>query len=101
MIFNKMCRGHFTRTAVKIKIILTVLLVLAGSAGAITVTVDAGGGANYTNIQEAINAKSNGDTILVNSGMYQENVNVNKQLILKGMDTGTGKPVVNASGSGN
>jgi parallel beta-helix repeat protein len=37
----------------------------------------------------------------VDSGTYFENVDVNKQLILKGIDTGEGKPIVNANGSGN
>ena len=58
-------------------------------------------GCNYTNIQAAINASSPGGTILVYSGTYYENVNVNKQVILRGIDTGGGKPAVNAGGSGN
>jgi plastocyanin len=48
--------------------------------------------ANYTKIQDAINASSEGDTILVYSGTYYENVNVNKQLTLGGI----GMPVVDA-----
>ncbi|MFQ6055736.1 MAG: NosD domain-containing protein, partial [Methanosarcinales archaeon] len=35
------------------------------------------------------------------SGTYKENVNVTKQLILRGVDTGAGKPVVDAGGSGS
>ena len=54
-------------------------------------------GTNYTTIQAAINAASPGDEIHVDSREYHENVNVNKQLILRGIDTGDGKPVVNAS----
>lgn len=54
-------------------------------------------GTNYTTIQAAINDASPGDEIHVDSGMYYENVNVTKRLILRGI----GRPVVNASGSGS
>ncbi|MFQ6120910.1 MAG: nitrous oxide reductase family maturation protein NosD, partial [Methanosarcinales archaeon] len=37
----------------------------------------------------------------MHSGTYKENVKVNKKLILRGIDTGAGKPVVDASGSGS
>ncbi|VVB85693.1 Cell surface glycoprotein [uncultured archaeon] len=92
-------RGRALRIASGI-IILTILL-LAGGAGASTLTVNASSGENYTNIQDAINNASVGDTILVYSGTYYENVNVNKQLILRGIDNGGGKPVVDANGSGS
>lgn len=72
------------------------ILLLAGGAGAATLTVDDSGGANYTRIQDAIDNASAGDTILVYSGTYFENVNVNKRLILRGI----GMPVVDARGSG-
>ena len=58
-------------------------------------------GINYTTIQAAINDASPGNEIHVDSGTYFENVNVNKQLILRGIDNGGGKPVVNAGGIGN
>ena len=48
-------------------------------------------------IQDAIDNASAGDTILVYSGTYYENVNVTKQLILRGI----GNPVVDAGGSGS
>jgi parallel beta-helix repeat protein len=65
------------------------------------ITVDASGGANYTKIQDAIDNASAGDTILVYSGTYYENVDVNKQLVLRGIDNGGGKPVIDAQGSGS
>jgi parallel beta-helix repeat protein len=51
-----------------------------------------------SSIQTAINASSPGDTISVQSGTYNENVNVTKQLVLRGVDTGGGKPVVDGGG---
>ena len=54
-------------------------------------------GCVFSSIQTAINASSNGDTIQVQSGTYYENVNVNKQLTLRGI----GRPVVNANYSGS
>jgi len=58
-------------------------------------------GCNYTSIQAAIGAAYSGDTIEVYSGTYYEDVNVTKQLILRGVDTGSGKPVVAAGGNGS
>jgi hypothetical protein len=55
---------------------------------------------DYSTIQATVNAANSGDTIIVNSGTYSKNVNVTKQLILRSEDTGTGKPVMDASGSG-
>jgi parallel beta-helix repeat protein len=52
-------------------------------------------------IQAAINRASNGDRIIVKSGQYHENLNVTKNIVLIGLDTGNGKPVVDAGGSGS
>ena len=71
---------------------LAVALLLAGLAQGTTWTVSPG-----ESIQAAIDAASPGDTILVESGIYRENVNVTKALILKGI----GMPVVDANESGN
>ena len=51
-------------------------------AGAAVITVDSNGGGNYSSIQEAVNNAQNGDTILVSPGVYQENVEVNKELTI-------------------
>jgi parallel beta-helix repeat protein len=72
------------------KLIVTVIwiLVISGFAvsnvyGENTITVDDSGGANYTSIQDAVNNANDGDTILVYTGTYTENVDVKKRLIIK------------------
>lgn len=80
MKIDRICRVLAVRIAVGIAVLL---LLLAGSADARTLTMNASGGADFTRIQDAINNSNNGDTVLVYSGTYYENVNVTKQLILK------------------
>jgi parallel beta-helix repeat protein len=61
--------------------------------------VDDDGPADFHTIQEAINAASDGDTILVRSGIYYENVVVNKSVSLIGEDNSN--TVVDGSSAGN
>ena len=49
-----------------------------------TIYVDDDGGADYIKIQDAINAASNDDTIFVYNGIYNENINIDKRIILEG-----------------
>lgn len=56
---------------------------------------------NYEKIQWAIDNASDGDRITVKSGTYQENVIIDKRIILKGWDTGNGRPVIDAGGNGS
>ncbi len=49
-----------------------------------TITVDDDGNADFTRIQDAINASMDGDTVFVFNGTYYENVIVNKSIILRG-----------------
>lgn len=87
-------------SAIKISAgIMMLILLFSISTSAATLTVDDSGGAMYTKIPDAINDASIGDTILVSSGNYHERVDVNKQLFLKGIDTGGGKPVLDFYGS--
>jgi len=58
-------------------------------------------GCTYSSIQAAVNAASPGDEIHVDSGTYYENVIVNKQLILQGVDTGASLPVVDVMQTGS
>lgn len=76
---------------------IIVFLLFCGTGAAAGGPVHNISGINYSTIQAAINAASDGDTIYVDSGMYQENVVVNKTgLIFIGNDTGAGMPVVDA-----
>ncbi len=74
-------------------ILITILLLFSTSPiiistdnGLNTIYVDDDGGADFTHIQDAINASSNGDTIFVYNGNYTENVKVNKTIDLIGQD---------------
>ena len=73
------------------------VLCFVGTASATNWSVDASGGADFIGIQEAINNASVNDTILVHSGVYYENVVVNKSVTLKGINL----PVVDAGGEGS
>ena len=54
-----------------------------------------------TPIQDAIDGAGEGDTIYVHAGTYVENVDVWKRVTLIGIDTGSGMPIINASGTGS
>ena len=51
-----------------------------------TLYVGGNGPGNYTKIQDAINNASEGDTVFVYSGIYYENIELNKSIILEGED---------------
>ena len=72
----------------------TIKLIHVSPGGVIYVPDD------YAKIQWAVDNATEGDTIFVKSGTYYENVNVNKQLTLRGLNTGGGKPIVDANRSG-
>jgi parallel beta-helix repeat protein len=61
-------------------IFFLILGIVTTTAGAAVITVDSNGGENYTSIQEAVNNAQNGDTILVNPGVYRENIKVDKEI---------------------
>ena len=73
--------------------IVIALLLLMGSAQGVTLIV-CQKGCNHGSIQAAIDAANQGDIIEVQSGMYYEQINVNKDVTLKGIDTGGGRPLI-------
>jgi parallel beta-helix repeat protein len=72
-------------------------LCFVGAASATTWSVDGSGEADLTGIHDAINNASTGDTILVYSSVYYENVVVDKSVSLRGI----GQPVVDGRRSGS
>ncbi|MBI4362018.1 MAG: hypothetical protein HY558_02480, partial [Euryarchaeota archaeon] len=82
---------------------LLVLLLLAGTApGAIRIVTESGtnctsGDFSYRNFSVAINASSNGDEVIVCTGLYTENVTVNRSVTLRTNNT-TYDVTINASG---
>jgi parallel beta-helix repeat protein len=83
------------RYGILIVSVTILVLCFVGTASAGTWYVDDDGGADFTGIQDAINNAKDGDTIIVHSGVYYENVVVDKLVTLRGI----GHPVVDASGS--
>jgi len=81
-------------------IILVILILIVGAATAARITVEPSG-ENIPVIERAINNASAGDVIEVHSGIYEEHIYLTKALTLMGVDTGKGKPVINASKSGS
>jgi parallel beta-helix repeat protein len=63
-----------------------------------TWTVDDDGSANFTKIQSAIDAASGGDSIEVNTGVYDEHVVINKSITLFGENKST--TIIDGAGAG-
>ena len=76
-------RGVSTLLA-SICLTLLVAVFLPQSSNAKVIHVNSLGGGDYTSIQDAIDAANNSDTIYVHSGMYEENIIINKSIILQG-----------------
>ena len=92
----------------KLTIWIAVLLLVIAFGGCIEenhqvqsnmIYVDDNGGANYTNIQDAINASPENYTIFVYSGIYYENIVINKTINLMGEDAAT--TIINGNGMGD
>lgn len=56
-----------------------------------------GGGSNFTRIQDAIDAASDGDTIIVRPGIYIESVYIDKSIKLIG--SGSGRTIIDGLGN--
>jgi len=78
--------------------VFVLLGAVAGQAG--TITVDAGGGADYTTIQGAMDAASPGDTIVIAAGTYIENPVIVKRLHLIGAGDDAAGTIIQGDPSG-
>ncbi len=89
----------FKDMKVRMFILIGVLLCLIACSPVLAAThTVCPSGCNFTSIQAAINASGDGDTIEIQSGHYSESLVVDRSLILTGIDTGTGYPVIDAGG---
>ncbi len=79
--------------------VFTTAAVLPETGRATTHYVGGGGPGNHTAIQEAIDNSSTGDTVFVYSGIYYENVRINRTLTLIGEDRDTTMINGNRTGS--
>ncbi len=80
-------------------IFVCLLWITVEGSGEIITVDDDGSGADYTSIQDAINASGDGDTIHVHEGEYQEQIIVNKRLDILGVSGIL--PVINGTGHGD
>ena len=83
---NKKIISGITLTLLLLSILTLAFNIQTVKAVPTTWTVDDDGPADFSSIQEAINAATAGDTIIVYAGTYIENVNVNKKLTVKGIN---------------
>lgn len=79
--------------------IVLIIMVIPAAAGANTLHV--GKHQTYTSIQAAINAASDGDTIEVEAGRYNERITINKAITLNGATAGESKKGYNVPGNYN
>jgi len=91
-------RSRFIRT-----LTLTVLFLMSVCFTPVAAAehIVAPSGAEFVSIQEAVDWASSGDVIFVESGTYFEPIILNKKIILTGVDSGGGPPVIDAGQRGN
>ncbi|CAD6495085.1 MAG: hypothetical protein EMLJLAPB_01175 [Candidatus Argoarchaeum ethanivorans] len=108
---NKYNQITETRIALRTELCSHILVVLTLAAAAVLVVGagvgaaattwyvdDDGGAADYDNIQDAVNAASDGDMIFVHSGIYNETAIVDRSLTLQGENREA--TIIDANGEG-
>ena len=80
-------------------VVCVFMMTLAGSAGAVTHTVDPNGSADFTGIQAAIDDANDGDEIEVSPGMYYEAVNFSGKAIRLYSSGGPEITIIDANGA--
>ncbi len=73
-----------TKERIAICFVISLFFLSMGTASATDITVNnsTGSVADFTSIQAAVDAAKDGDTIIVYSGTYTENIDVNKELTI-------------------
>ncbi|PKL58334.1 MAG: protein kinase, partial [Methanomicrobiales archaeon HGW-Methanomicrobiales-5] len=93
-----------THTPISARFLVLVFLLLCtfgiSPAAAAGHTV-APSGADFISIQDAIDWSASGDTVTVYSGIYAENIRLDKKISLIGIDRGSGAPVIDSGKKGN
>ena len=82
-------------------VFLTLLCISSIPAASASVLTVGSARAEFTSIQAAINSSVAGDVILVRSGTYMENLQLDKKIDLIGEDSGGGAPVIEPVKKGN
>ncbi len=82
-------------------VIITLISIISIPAAYASEYTVAPTGAEFTSIQAAINRSFPGDTILVKSGTYRENLLLDKKINLIGVDSGGGAPIIDPVNKGN
>jgi nitrous oxidase accessory protein NosD len=77
-------------------VLISAILILSLSGQGSTLSVHSG-----DSIQAAIDKASPGDLVEVYSGSYGETINVTKKIVLKGVDSGNGRPILDCGKHAN
>ena len=106
--FNRHKGGeNIRKQAIILCLTFAFILIFSGTVSATNWSVGPGGNYNYNQIQAAVDGSSNTDTITVHpngTGVYKENVKVNKNLTIKAYSANTvvnGSFTITAAGSGS
>ena len=67
-------------------VLFSIIVICAISCFADTLIVDLAGAGDYSTIQSAIDASTIGDTIIVHTGTYYENISIDKNIVLTSTD---------------